>query len=106
MVSPPAKRQQSERTYLVELEGQDQLKTLKGLAKLKFLLSKEAQLFETTSGDKEKLTASSKRWYNRHVAKPLQCLHSDLTQDSQAFLQRYVQKSTTTKFRCSCPHVV
>jgi hypothetical protein len=30
MVPPPAKRMQSERTYLMELEGQDQLKTLKG----------------------------------------------------------------------------
>jgi hypothetical protein len=106
MVSPPAKRQRSERTGLVELEGQDQLKTLKGLAKLEFLLSKEAQLFETTSGDKEKLTASSKRWYNRHVAKPLQCLHSDLNEDSQAFLQRYGQNFTTTKFQCTCPHIV
>jgi hypothetical protein len=106
MVSPPAKRKRSEGTDLVELEGQNQFKTLKGLAKLEFLLSKEAELFRTTLGDKEKLTASSKRWYNRHVAKALLCLHLHLNEDCQAFLQRYGQKFTTTKFRCSCPQIV
>jgi hypothetical protein len=106
MVSPPAKRKQREGTDLVELQGQDQLKTLKGLEKLEFLLSKEAELFEIASGDKEKLNPSSKRWYNRHVAKALLCLHSHLNEDSQTFLQRYGQKFTTTKFRCSCPQIV
>jgi hypothetical protein len=106
MVSPPAKRKRREGTDLVELQGQDQLKTLKGLEKLEFLLSKEAELFEMTSGDKEKLKPSSKRWYNRLVAKALLCLHSHLNADNQAFLQRYGQKFTTTKFRCSCPQIV
>ena len=106
MVSPPAKRRRKEGTDLVELQGQDQLKALEGLEKLEFLLSKENELFEKTLGDKEKLNPSSKRWYNRHVAKALLCLHSHLNGDSQGFLQRYGQKFTTTKFQCSCPQIV
>jgi hypothetical protein len=106
VVSPPAKRKQREGTDLVELQGQDQLKTLKGLEKLEFMLSKEAELFKMASGDKEKLNPSSKRWYNHHIAKALLCLHSHLNEDSQAFLQRYGQKFTTTKFRCSCPKIL
>jgi hypothetical protein len=107
MVLPPAaKRTRREGTVLVELQGQDHLKTLEGLGKLEFLLCKEAELLEMTSGDKEKLNPSSKRWYNRHVAKAVLCLHSHLSDDSQAFLQRYGHKFFTTKFKCSCPQIV
>jgi hypothetical protein len=107
MVSPPAKRKQSKQTYLVKLEGQDQRMTLKGLAKLEFLLSKEAKLVIMTLGDKEKLTASPKHWYSHYMAKAILCLHSYLNEDSQAFLQCYGLNFTSTKFPCSCcPQIV
>jgi hypothetical protein len=61
MVLPPARGRQREGTDLVEVQGQEQLKTLNGLEKLDFLLSKEAKLFQMASGDKEKLNPSSKR---------------------------------------------